>query len=123
MPPTNANDPLPTTDHDPNAATPGSGGTADLASGSPPVDVGTGAYVPGQGMEPERTPASVSVPGYEIEGILGRGGMGVVYKARHTALKRLVALKMILAGAHAGEQERARFRAEAEVVARLQHPN
>jgi tetratricopeptide (TPR) repeat protein len=49
--------------------------------------------------------------------------MGVVYQARHLALKRLVALKMILAGAHAGPGERARFRAEAEALARLQHPN
>src|SRR5439155_15830667 len=55
--------------------------------------------------------------------VLGRGGMGVVYKARHLRLKRLVALKMILAGDHAGADHRARFRTEAEMVARLQHPN
>jgi hypothetical protein len=62
------------------------------------------------------------VPGYEVEGVLGRGGMGVVYKARHLALKRAVALKMLAAG-HPHPAERARFRAEAEAVARLQHPN
>src|SRR5262249_54521073 len=70
---------------------------------------------------PEELPLP-QVPGYEVESVLGRGGMSVVYKARHLALKRTVALKM-LAGSHPHPAERARFRAEAEAVARLQHPN
>src|SRR5262249_49900350 len=65
----------------------------------------------------------VHVPGYEILGELGRGGMGVVYQARQLVLDRLVALKMIHTGPGCDAAALARFRGEAEIIARLQHPN
>ncbi len=84
---------------------------------------------PGHGPAAETSPSRHAgadvprIPGYDVEALLGRGGMGVVYKARHRRLNRPVALKMLLAGAYAGLPERARFQREAEAVASLHHAN
>jgi serine/threonine-protein kinase len=68
-------------------------------------------------------PVLPTIPGYEVEAVLGRGGMGVVYRARDLRLKRPVALKMLLSGTYAARVERARFMREARAIAALRHPN
>jgi WD40 repeat protein len=88
----------------------GPGAAGDPLPTTPPEPVGVAAA---GGPTPE---------GYEVLGELGRGSMGVVYRARQRALNRLCALKMILSGGHATENDRARFLVEAEVVARVRHP-
>ncbi len=81
-------------------------------------------FTRGVGTFSEKSTRAVpTISGYEILGELGRGGMGVVYRARQVRLNRLCALKMILGGAHASLEAATRFLGEAEAVARLQHAN
>jgi serine/threonine-protein kinase len=84
-------------------------------------------FVRGASPDACKRPVALEVPrllgDYEIIEELGRGGMGVVYKARHQKLNRIVALKMILSGGHARQEDLVRFLAEAETVAGLQHAN
>jgi hypothetical protein len=77
----------------------------------------------GEGVRSGGRPDWPTIPGYEIQQVLGQGGMGVVYKARQTGLQRLVALKMIQRGVLARPEDLARFRQEAVAVAQLQHAN
>jgi serine/threonine-protein kinase len=95
---------------------------------SPPPTVGSDVLAPGvtytsPGGEPPTAKHHPVVAGHEILGVLGHGGMGAVYKARHLKLDRVVALKMILAGSHASPDQVSRFLTEAQAVAHLQHPN
>lgn len=87
-----------------------------------PPPVPDGATVSDGGRPPARDVLPV-VPGYAVEGELARGGMGVVYRARHLSLNRPAAIKMILGGHYQNPTARLRFLVEAEAVAALDHPN
>jgi hypothetical protein len=89
-------------------------GSAPKAGGTTPRDE------PGS---PDRPAGLPVVPGYDLLEELGRGGMGVVYKALHQGLGRIVALKMVLGGPDPDSRLWTRFRTEGAALARLQHPN
>ena len=80
----------------------------------------TGASKKSRRLPPSRLPA---IPGYEIESVLGHGGMGVVYKARHLRLNRPVAIKMLLSGPFSAPDELRGLTREAEAIAGLRHVN
>ena len=87
---------------------------------TPPTENTSGGRA--ESRKPAARELGPDLPGYVILDVIGRGGMGVVYKARHIRLDRLVALKMVLAGAHASPEQLARFAIESQAVAQLQHP-
>jgi hypothetical protein len=111
----------PNAEHTTGESVAGTAGKFGPAVGSL-IDLTVAAGIAGASGESTKR-AAPAVAGYEVLGELGRGGMGVVYRARQVLLNRPCVLKMILAGVHADAASVARFLGEAEAVARLQHPN
>ncbi len=120
----------PTSDADPEATT---GPDRDATVDYDPDATGGGGHWPGLAAANTEVASRLTgdrkrrelprIAGYDVLGVLGTGGMGIVYKARHLRLDRLVALKMIRAGAGAQPDDLARFEAEARAVAAIDHPN
>jgi serine/threonine-protein kinase len=102
---------------------------ADLDALFPPPNVPStkvDAHSPPPAEPAARPPGGTAlprIPGYEVEAVLGHGGMGIVFRARHLRLNRLVALKMLLGGEYARPQDLARFQREVEAEAGLRHPH
>jgi len=115
IPPLPPGDPPPTRD---DQAVPTTRPADVPPSQAPPPTAATGG-----GAVPGRRTRVEEVSGYEVLGELGRGGMGVVYKARQTSLNRTVALKVLLHAGHATPEEHVRFLREAEALAQLRHEN
>jgi hypothetical protein len=128
MPSPNDQDPGRSTGQEPSASTPARDVTTDAATASFFLEGRTGPYLQcpaaaPRDTEPEHGLTSVSVTGYDILGVLGSGGMGVVFKARQVRADRLVALKVIKANFADADELRWRFRTEAQALARIKHAN